>query len=320
MNIRAYVRIARPDHWVKNVFVAPGLLLAFFFMPTLPLTRTLLLTAAGVVCACLIASSNYVLNELLDAAHDRHHPDKRYRPVPSGEVNRAAGYALWLGLAVVGVALSLWISLPFALAGLSLWVMGVLYNVPPIRLKDLPYTDVLSESINNPIRLAMGWYAALAAVADGSPPLPPTSVLGAYWMFGAFLMAAKRFAELRHIGDPARAGDYRKSFRYYTETRLAVSIINYVTLFGMFAGVFISRYRMELLLAAPLVALAMGRYMRMAYASDSLVQHPERLYQDRRLFALVIAAFLACAVLMFVNVPALRTFFLPASALETDSR
>ena len=119
MNIRAYVRIARPDHWVKNVFVAPGLLLAFFFMPTLPLTRTLLLTAAGVVCACLIASSNYVLNELLDAAHDRHHPDKRYRPVPSGEVNRAAGYALWLGLAVVGVALSLWISLPFALAGKS---------------------------------------------------------------------------------------------------------------------------------------------------------------------------------------------------------
>jgi hypothetical protein len=51
--------------------------------------------------------------------------------------------------------------------------------------------------------------------------------------------------------------------------------------------------------------------MRMAYSNDSLVQNPERLYHDRRLFLLVTAAFLACAVLMFVDVPGMRTFFLP---------
>ena len=36
--------------------------------------------------------------------------------------------------------------------------MGCLYNIPPIRTKDHAYVDVLSESINNPIRFLVGWY------------------------------------------------------------------------------------------------------------------------------------------------------------------
>ena len=80
---------------------------------------------------------------------------------------------------------------------LLLWVMGLLYNVPPVRAKDQPYADVLSESVNNPIRLAMGWYST------GTAAVPPLSALLAYWMFGAFLMAMKRMAEYRRMGDPA---------------------------------------------------------------------------------------------------------------------
>src|SRR5258708_16297192 len=36
--------------------------------------------------SCLLASSNYVLNEILDARTDREHPVKRRRPIPSGRV------------------------------------------------------------------------------------------------------------------------------------------------------------------------------------------------------------------------------------------
>ena len=36
------------------------------------------------LATCLVASSNYVLNELLDGPHDRLHPEKQHRPVPSG--------------------------------------------------------------------------------------------------------------------------------------------------------------------------------------------------------------------------------------------
>lgn len=303
--IRDYIDIARPSHWVKNVFIVPGTVLAVYFQPAILAPSLAWQFVVGFVSACLIASSNYVLNEILDAPFDLFHPEKKLRPVPSGRVSIPAAYAEWLLLAAAGFAVAAAVNLPFLLATAALWIMGIVYNVRPLRTKDRPYLDVLSESVNNPIRLAMGWHLA------GILTPPTASVLGAYWMFGAFLMAAKRFAEYRHINDPARAGQYRKSFAYYTETRLVVSIINYITLFGMFSGVFISRYRMELLLAAPLVALAMGRYMRMAYSDDSLVQNPERLYRDRRLFMLVLGSFVACAVLMFIDVPGMRTFFLP---------
>jgi 4-hydroxybenzoate polyprenyltransferase len=277
----------------------------------------LILTAVGFFCACLISSSNYVLNEILDAAHDRHHPQKSGRPVPSGEVNLAVGYALWLGLAILGVGLSLWISVPFALAGLSLWIMGLFYNVPPVRLKDLPYLDVLSESVNNPIRLAMGWYAVYAA--GGLAPVPPASVVLAYWMFGAFLMAVKRFAEYREIGSPEQAANYRKSFARYNEERLLVSIIFYGAFFGMMSGVFVARYRLELVLATPLVAYAMAYYLHLGFKTHSCTQHPENLFREKKLMVLVALAFGACVFLLFYDMPAVHrgidAFALPAYRL-----
>ena len=59
-----------------------------------------------------------------------------------------------------------------------------------------PYVDVLSESVNNPLRLLLGWFVVTPDV------VPPVSLLVAYWMVGAFFMASKRFAEYRSIGDP----------------------------------------------------------------------------------------------------------------------
>ena len=80
-----------------------------------------------------------------------------------------------------------------------LWVMAVLYNVKPFRTKDRLYLDVVSESINNPIRLALGWFVVT------SVPLPPSSLTMGYWMLGAYLMGVKRLAEMRLIG-PEAAG------------------------------------------------------------------------------------------------------------------
>ena len=294
-----YIDIARPTHWVKNIFVLPGIILAVFFVPEALTAGNALRVVMGLIVACLVSSSNYVLNEILDAPFDLFHPEKKLRPVPAGHVKVSIAYAEWALLAIAGFIIAAAINNPFLYSTILLWIMGIAYNVRPVRSKDRPYMDVLTESINNPIRLAMGWYSVL----DSTPPI--LSVLVAYWMFGAFLMAVKRFAEYRHIGDAMRAASYRESFAHYNETRLVVSIIVYVTLFGMCAGVFISHFRLELLLAAPLVAMAMGRYMRMAYSDDSLVQHPELLYRDRKLFMQVLGAFALCTILLFVDVPPL---------------
>ena len=62
---------------------------------------------------------------------------------------------------------------------------------------------------------------------------PPLSLLIAYWMVGAFFMAVKRFAEYRRIGDPQISAEYRRSFKYYNEERLMVSIIYRITSYNV---------------------------------------------------------------------------------------
>lgn len=305
MQLSPYIRIARPDHWFKNIFMAPGIVLVFFFEPSFLTRFPVAGIALGILSACLVSSSNYVLNEILDADDDKFHPEKRSRPIPSGTAKVSIAYIEWIVLAVAGLAAGFAVSRLFFTVAAILWIMGALYNVRPIRLKDKPYADVLSEAMNNPLRMALGWYST------GYAFMPPLSVLLAYWMFGSFLMATKRFAEYRRIGDPEQAEKYRWSFGYYTEERLLECILFYVALFAMFAGFFMARYHFELILATPLVAYSMAYYLHLGFKENSPVQRPESLYRCWKLMAIAGTAFAACTILLFVDLPSFSELFNP---------
>ena len=198
--LKGYVDIARIDHWFKNVFMLFGVMLAVFHNPGVIELKHFLILMIAIFATCLIASSNYVLNEIQDAKFDRVHPQKKYRPIPSGRVEVSFAYFEWLSLATIGLASAFLINSAFFYTSLTFWIMGIFYNVSPIRLKDIPYLDVLSESINNPLRLLLGWFAIYPF------ELPSVSLLLAYWLIGAFFMASKRFSEYRHINDSRCGG------------------------------------------------------------------------------------------------------------------
>ncbi|MBI3463900.1 MAG: UbiA prenyltransferase family protein [Planctomycetes bacterium] len=298
-----YVRIARPDHWFKNVFMALGALLAYFYHPGLFGIRSLLglLGAAG--ATCLLASSNYVLNEILDAPTDRSHPTKRRRPIPAGLVRVPLAYLEWVLLGTAGLAAAWALDAPFVYAALMLLIMGILYNVPPIRSKDLPYIDVLTESVNNPLRLLLGWFAITQT------EFPPVSLLVSYWMVGAFFMATKRFAEYRAIGDRQTAAAYRASFRHYDEEKLLISMFFYTSCCALFLGVFIVRYHLELILVVPLISGFFSYYLRMAFKKESAAHSPERLYREWGLMAYLLLCVVAFFGLMFLHIPNLYDLF-----------
>src|SRR5271167_151125 len=81
-----YLSIARPDHWFKNVFMVAGVILALFYHPELIGVASLERVLLAVVTTCFIVSSNYVLNEILDAPTDLSHTVKHKRPIPSALV------------------------------------------------------------------------------------------------------------------------------------------------------------------------------------------------------------------------------------------
>ena len=301
--IRPYIQIARIDHWFKNAFMLLGVILAVFYQPEVARWSSLWPLAIAVLATCLVASSNYVLNELLDGPNDRLHPEKRHRPVPSGRVRPALAYAEWLLLAAVGFGLALSINKYFFASALWLWLMGIAYNVPPLRTKEWPYLDVLSESVNNPIRLLLGWFALVTGM------FPPVSLAISYWMVGAFFMAMKRYAEYRHIGDKAVAAAYRRSFEYYTEERLLISLFFYATTCALFAGIFIVRYHPELILFAPLAAGLFAYYMKIGLQPDSPVQNPEKLYKQTGFMIYMVICLVSFVLLMFTSIPAMYDIF-----------
>ena len=309
--LRGHIAIARIDHWFKNVFVIPGIIAAIGVDPSHVSPHLVQRIVLGLLSVCLVASSNYVVNEVLDAPTDRAHPVKFARPVPSGAVNIPLAYVQWVALMVVGVWAGYGISLNFAITVFVLWVMGCIYNIPPVRSKDLAYVDVLSEAVNNPLRLLAGWFLV------GTASVAPASLLLSYWMIGCYFMAMKRHAEYRDIGDPARAAAYRKSFAHYTEERLLVSIMFYGSAAMLFLGAFIMRYRLELILSFPLIALVMAIYLLLSFKPNSAVQRPEGLYREPRLMAAVLVCSLAIAVLMIVDIPALGRIFAPTAPPQT---
>ena len=297
-----HLRLLRLDHSVKQIFVLPGIIVAASLTGASFSTSLLLRTLLGFSAIFAVASSNYVLNELLDAPFDRHHPTKCLRPAARRSVSIPIAYLQWIACGAIGLALAYMVSRPMFVSVLSLWVMGCVYNIPPLRTKDVPYLDVLSESINNPIRFCVGWYIVTATV------VPPVSLLIAYWMLGGYFMALKRFSEYRQIGC-ALAMQYRRSFEFYTETKLLNSVTFYAATSMLFFGAFIMRYRMEMVFAFPFIALLMAVYFNLAFSSDSSVQNPEKLYKEPRLMVLLVTCAIVLGVMSFVDVPWLAQAF-----------
>ncbi|GAB4137009.1 UbiA prenyltransferase family protein [Thermopirellula anaerolimosa] len=300
------LRLARPEYWFKNGFMLLGVLLAVFYRrqttgewPTG--LDAWLQVVLGFAAVCLIASSNYALNEWCDLESDRYHPEKRGRPLAAGRLPAWSAAVLWTVLAAAGLCLAMTINRPFTASAWALWWMGVLYNVRPVRTKDWPYIDVLTESVNNPLRLFLGWFTVMP------DRVPPLSLILAYWMAGAFFMAAKRLAEKRSLGPGETAGRYRPSLGRYRENDLLIQMFFYASAASLLLGVFIVRYHVELILAVPLVAGVFAAYLRLTLAPGSAAQQPERLYRERWLMAYLAVCLVVFTVLMFVEWPWLRS-------------
>ena len=300
--MKSYIKIARPDHWIKNLFIVPGVILANLLTETAFTPEIGIRFIIGFLATCLIASANYVINEWLDAKFDKYHPTKKNRPVVAGNMKFSLVMLEYALLIAAGLGLSLLVSRYFVYMELWLLIMGVLYNVEPVRTKDIAYLDVLSESVNNLIRLLLGWFIITNQYQ------PPLSIMVGYWMGGAFLMATKRFAEYRMIDDPKRAGLYRKSFRHYTEHSLLISAFFYALAAAFLIGIFMLKYRIEYLLAMPLLFGLFCFYLYIAFKPASAVQKPEKLYREKKLFVYIIFMVAVMVILTYIRIPALDYF------------
>jgi decaprenyl-phosphate phosphoribosyltransferase len=286
---REYLRPLRFDHWIKNLVVPVGSLLALAAQradPSWELAGSIVL---AFIVSGLVSSVNYGVNEVLDAPFDALHPTKRDRPIPSGLVRVGPLLVLTAAVALLAFGLSWWLLRPAALGGaVALFLAGLIYNLPPIRLKDSPYLDVVTESLTNPIRLTIGWYAVSAT--------PPSALLlVTVWSFGAFLMTGKRLAELRLLGD--LAGRYRPTFHAYSVVGLLFAQVAYALAGLGTLGCLVATQRPNVLPALPLVVLLLGWALKMTFEPESPLIDPEHLYRRPVFLIVSIAVFILLVML-----------------------
>jgi 4-hydroxybenzoate polyprenyltransferase len=172
----------RPQQWIKNLLLLAPLIMAHQ-IANLP---KLLSCVVAIFAFCMCASSIYVINDLLDAEVDRHHPKKKYRPFASGQIPMAVGPPLALCLASVGLAVAvMWLPADFQLVLLCYLVLTTIYS---LWLKSKAMIDVVLLSVLYTLRVVAGGMAAEVEVSE--------------WMmsFSLFIFTslafAKRYSEL----------------------------------------------------------------------------------------------------------------------------
>jgi len=303
--VKAYLSVARIDHWVKHFFIIPGIMLAVALMgfPAKSIWNILFRVVIGFLSACFIASANYTINEWLDAATDAFHPEKRMRASSQGVLKVSGIYIQYTIFLIFGMTMAFQVNKMFFLSSIAFVISGIIYNVKPMRTKDIVYLDVLTESLNNPIRLFLGW-----SMITGSF-FPPVSFVLSYYFGGAFLMASKRMSEYRHImevsGEDAASG-YRASFKYYTFSSLVALCCFCMICSSTLLGIFMYKYHVEYILLLPLIALLFAYYMKNALKSDSLAQKPEKLFKDKKLILILVVLVIGLIITSICELPFLE--------------
>ena len=94
--MKEIIRLIRPHQWIKNLVV----LFPIFFGKALGNIESLYEGCITMIAFSFIASSIYCLNDIVDVADDRRHPKKRNRPLASGKISIAQGYAI-MGIMVI---------------------------------------------------------------------------------------------------------------------------------------------------------------------------------------------------------------------------
>lgn len=301
--MKKYIKIMRIDHWIKQLFILPGFICALYLGKYNINSNIIIKLLIGILATSLIASANYVINEYLDAEFDKFHPIKKKRPLVEESVKGSIIWILWFALSVIGLLIGLFtINKYFFFMELWLLIMGILYNVKPIRTKDIFLLDVLSESINNSIRFMLGWFILPIEI------VVPISILLGYWMGGAFLMAIKRYAEYNIIKNKTNAELYRKSFKYYNEKTLLTSAFFYAMCSIFFIGIFLIKYRIELIIAIPFIIGLFCYYFYISFKNDSVVQKPEKLYKEKGLMIYCLFIVILFIILMNIRIPWLDIF------------
>ncbi|MFW9956331.1 MAG: UbiA prenyltransferase family protein, partial [Candidatus Thorarchaeota archaeon] len=157
MALKHYIKLMRPHQWYKNLLLFLPILFVNFRDP-LPAIFNLSNyppLILGFLAFCAVSSGGYIFNDIKDVEEDALHPEKKTRPLPSGEIERKNALILGSVLFVSGIVLSIILNDIFFLLVLFYVLNSQLYNY---YLRNWAVVDVVTIGMGFIIRAIAGTF------------------------------------------------------------------------------------------------------------------------------------------------------------------
>ncbi|HUX08409.1 MAG TPA: decaprenyl-phosphate phosphoribosyltransferase [Acidobacteriota bacterium] len=281
--VAALIRSLRPKQWIKNLILYAGWLFslgerAFEWSNELALFGR---ATWAFAVFCLLSSSIYLFNDIMDVRADRLHPVKRKRPIASGALPIPLAACTSVVLLAAGLAAAFTINAGFAAAAVTYFVLVTLYS---LALKRVPILDSMIIAFGFVLRAIAG---ALAVEVAISVWLVVCTIF-----LALFLGFAKRRSELVTLGDAA--ANHRDILALYSVGFLDLLITICCTLAVISYSLYsISSHAMSVfgpdaLLTLPFVFFGVFRYLYLVVLENRGEDPATLLLHDYQLLGAVI--------------------------------
>ena len=279
----------RPHQWVKNAFVFTGLLFGHAWRDPNLANQVIF----AFIAFCLISSTIYIINDIIDLEQDRHHPKKSQRPLASGRVSVIAAIIFAVVLGVFGFGLAFGASKMVVVILAAYALMNIAYS---LRFKHVVILDVFIIATGFMLRILAG------TLGVGIPPSQWLLLCG--MMVTLFLGFTKRRAEIIVLTEDKAA--HRKVLAHYGPVLLdkmigitAAGLIMSYSLYTMNPDTIRIHGTSNLIYTVPFVMYGVFRYIYLLHHQSRGGDPSHDLVRDPHLF-IVVGVWLATTIWLIV--------------------
>ncbi len=305
MGFYEYLKLMRPHQWYKNVLVflpvVFGRLQSFeAWLDFVIISMPVLLFGFGILCA--VSSAGYIFNDIVDEEKDAAHPEKRNRPLPSGQASRSNALILATILMAGGLILAWLQDAAFLLMIFIYIINSQLYNW---KLRNYAIIDVCVIAVGFIIRAIAGTFLI-------DQPFTSWLVIGVFFV-ALVLGFGKRMNELQLLGKDAAL--HKPVFAQYTKTMLDQGIAMSATWVVLFYAFYCyQNYQATLetqpvIMTVPIVAGIVLRYVHLVYAGSDVGRKPHLAIKDKGILIGGVLFFITLIITLFFYAGIYEYFF-----------
>jgi len=296
-------RALRVNQWIKNLVIFT----AVIFSGELFNGPILLEAIKAFFAFCLLSSTSYVLNDIIDYQFDKRHPVKRNRPIASGKISIQEATFIVFVLTLTSIIISLlFFSLQFFFLALIFLLLHFFYS---LYLKRYPVIDIFTISLSFVIRAFAG------EVATGFHI--PIWLLLTIFFLSLFMATVKRHAELVAHGHEARSSLFRYKehlLNFLTTTFATTTIIAYASYAyyeklpftsPLLGEEFLEAFpnfeaRRWFMITIPFVVYGIARYAQLLYEKEEGETPEKIIVRDKPLIAAIFLWGLIIVTLIYI--------------------